>query len=91
MNSFMKAKKEEKKSSSYEITNKSIEKEKVKEEKKISSTFTFKDFQKSINEKESKSKISTLSLTNSNGSSIVEKGKDKEIKEKLADKEIRSL
>lgn len=97
MNSFMKAKKEEKKSSNCETTVKPIEK---KEEPKTSSGFTYKDFQKSINEKESKSKTSfpeelpkeaKLPLptqTNPNSSLVVEKKDNEKLNEKLANEEL---
>lgn len=84
MNSFMKAKKEEKKSSNCEATVKPIEKEK-KEETKTSSAFTFKDFQKSINKKESDTKTSIPAQTNSNSSLTVEKRND----EKLTKEELK--
>ena len=60
MNSFMKAKKETNNISNNEIKPNLLEKEKVKEEHKTSPTFTFKDFQKSIKEKSSKT--STVSF-----------------------------
>ena len=97
MNSFMKAKKEEKKSSNCEATVKPTEK---KEEPKTSSGFTYKDFQKSINEKESKSKTSfpeelpkeaKLPLptqTNPNSSLVVEKKDNEKLNEKLANEEL---
>lgn len=97
MNSFMKAKNEEKKSSNCEATVKPTEK---KEEPKTSSGFTYKDFQKSINEKESKSKTSfpeelpkeaKLPLptqTNPNSSLVVEKRNDEKLNEKLANEEL---
>ena len=99
MNSFMKAKKEEKKSSNCEAIAKPTEKEK-KEETKTSSGFTYKDFQKSINEKESKSKTSfpeelpkeaKLPLptqTNPNSSLVVEKKDNEKLNEKLANEEL---
>lgn len=97
MNSFMKAKNEEKKSSNCETTVKPTEK---KEEPKTSSGFTYKDFQKSINEKESKSKTSfpeelpkeaKLPLptqTNPNSSLVVEKKDNEKLNEKLANEEL---
>lgn len=86
MNSFMKAKKEEMKSSNIKTIPKSLEKEK-KEEKKTSSTFTFKDFQKSINKKESDTKTSIPTQTNLKSSLIVEKrNEDKLEKEKIEEK-----
>lgn len=97
MNSFMKAKNEEKKSSNCEATVKPTEK---KEEPKTSSGFTYKDFQKSINEKESKSKTSfpeelpkeaKLPLpiqTNPNSSLVVEKKDNEKLNEKLANEEL---
>ena len=97
MNSFIKAKKEEKKSSKCETTVKPTEK---KEEPKTSSGFTYKDFQKSINEKESKSKTSfpeelpkevKLPLpiqTNPNSSLVVEKKDNEKLNEKLANEEL---
>ena len=99
MNSFMKAKKEEKKSSNCETTVKPVEKEK-KEEPKTSSGFTYKDFQKSINEKESKSKTSfpeelpketklpIPTQTNPNSSLVVEKKDNEKLNEKLANEEL---
>lgn len=97
MNSFMKAKKEEKKSSNCETTVKPTEK---KEEPKTSSGFTYKDFQKSINEKESKSKTSfpeelpketklpIPTQTNPNSSLVVEKKDNEKLNEKLANEEL---
>ena len=82
MNSFMKAKKEEKKSSNCETTVKPTEK---KEEPKTSSGFTYKDFQKSINKKESDTKTSIPAQTNSNSSLTVEKRND----EKLTKEELK--
>ena len=99
MNSFMKAKKEEKKSSNCEATVKPTEKEK-KEEPKTSSGFTYKDFQKSINEKESKSKTSfpeelpkeaklpIPTQINPNSSLVVEKKDNEKLNEKLANEEL---
>ena len=93
----MKAKNEEKKSSNCEATVKPTEK---KEEPKTSSGFTYKDFQKSINEKESKSKTSfpeelpkeaKLPLpiqTNPNSSLVVEKKDNEKLNEKLANEEL---
>lgn len=93
----MKAKKEEKKSSNCEATVKPTEK---KEEPKTSSGFTYKDFQKSINEKESKSKTSfpeelpkeaKLPIpiqTNPNSSLVVEKKDNEKLNEKLANEEL---
>ena len=87
MNSFMKAKKEEMKSLNVKTIPKSLEKEK-KEEKKTSSTFTFKDFQKSINKKESDTKTSIPTQTNLKSSLIVEKrNEDKLEKEKIEEEE----
>ena len=97
MNSFMKAKNEEKKSSNCEATVKPTEK---KEEPKTSSGFTYKDFQKSINEKESKSKTSfpeelpkeaklpIPTQTNPNSSLVVEKKDNEKLNEKLAIEEL---
>ena len=97
MNSFMKAKNEEKKSSNCEATVKPTEK---KEETKTSSGFTYKDFQKSINEKESKSKTSfpeelskeaklpIPTQTNPNSSLVVEKKDNEKLNEKLANEEL---
>lgn len=97
MNSFMKAKNEEKKSSNCEATVKPTEK---KEEPKTSSGFTYKDFQKSINEKESKSKTSfpeelpkeaklpIPTQTNPNSSLVVEKKDNEKLNEKLANEEL---
>ena len=82
MNSFMKAKNEEKKSSNCETTVKPTEK---KEEPKTSSAFTFKDFQKSINKNESDTKTSIPAQTNSNSSLTVEKRND----EKLTKEELK--
>ena len=91
MNSFMKAKKEEKKSSNCEATVKPTEKEK-KEETKTSSAFTFKDFQKSINKKESDTKTSTPAQTNSNSSLTVEKRNDEKLtKEELKKEEKKEV
>ncbi len=87
----MKAKEEEKKSSNCEATVKPIEKEK-KEEPKTSSGFTYKDFQKSINKKESDTKISIPAQTNSNGSLTVEKRNDEKLtKEELKKEEKKEV
>ena len=88
MNSFMKAKNEEKKSSNCETTVKPTEKEK-KEETKTSSAFTFKDFQKSINKNESDTKTSIPAQTNSNSSLTVEKRNDEKPNEKLTKEELK--
>ncbi len=100
MNSFMKAKKETNNISNNEIKPNLLEKEKVKEECKTSPTFTFKDFQKSINEKESKSKTSfpeelpkeaklpIPTQTNPNSSLVVEKKDNEKLNEKLANEEL---
>ena len=80
----MKAKNEGKKSSNCETTTKPLEKEK-KEETKTSSTFTFKDFQKSIDKKESDTKTSIPTQNNSNSSLTVEKRND----EKLTKEELK--
>ena len=91
MNSFMKAKKEEMKSSNVKTIPKSLEKEK-KEEKKTSSTFTFKDFQNSINKKDLDTKTSIPTQTNlkskinSTSSLIVEKRNEEKIKEEIEEK-----
>ena len=102
MNSFMKAKKETNNISNNEIKPNLLEKEKVKEEHKTSPTFTFKDFQKSIKEKSSKT--STVSFpeelpkevklplpiqTNINGSLNVEKRNNEKINEELAYEEFK--
>ena len=102
MNSFMKAKKETNNISNNEIKPNLLEKEKVKEEHKTSPTFTFKDFQKSIKEKSSKT--STVSFpeelpkevklhipiqNNPNSSLIIEKRNNEEINEELAFEEFK--
>ena len=104
MNSFMKAKKETNNISNNEIKPNLLEKEKVKEEHKTSSTFTFKDFQKSIKEKSSKT--STVSFpeelpkevklpipiqNNINSSLNIEKRNNEKINEELAFKEFKEL
>lgn len=103
MNSFMKAKKETNNISNNEITPNLLEKEKVKESK-TSPTFTFKDFQKSIKEKNSKT--STVSFpeelpkevklplpiqNNINGSLNIEKRNNEKINEELAFEEFKKL
>ena len=102
MNSFMKAKKETNNISNNEIKPNLLEKEKVKEEHKTSPTFTFKDFQKSIKEKSSKT--STVSFpeelpkevklplpiqNNINSSLNVEKINNEKINEELAFEEFK--
>lgn len=104
MNSFMKAKKETNNISNNEIKPNLLEKEKVKEEHKTSPTFTFKDFQKSIKEKSSKT--STVSFpeelpkevkfpiptqNNINSSLNIEKRNNEKINEELAFKEFKEL
>ena len=93
----MKAKNEEKKSSNCETTVKPTEK---KEEPKTSSGFTYKDFQKSINKKESDTKTSfpeelpkeaklpIPTQTNPNSSLVVEKKDNEKLNEKLANEEL---
>lgn len=100
----MKAKKETNNISNNEIKQNLLEKEKVKEEHKTSPTFTFKDFQKSIKEKSSKT--STVSFpeelpkevkfpipiqNNINSSLNVEKINNEKINEELAFKEFKEL
>ena len=102
MNSFMKAKKETNNISNNEIKPNLLEKEKVKEEHKTSPTFTFKDFQKSIKEKSSKT--STVSFpeellkevklpipiqNNPNSSLIIEKRNNEKLNEELAFEEFK--
>ena len=102
MNSFMKAKKETNNISNNEIKQNLLEKEKVKEEHKTSPTFTFKDFQKSIKDKSSKT--STISFpeelpkevklplpiqNNINSSLNVEKINNEKINEELAFEEFK--
>lgn len=104
MNSFMKAKKETNNISNNEIKPNLLEKEKVKEEHKTSPTFTFKDFQKSIKEKSSKT--STVSFqeelpkevnlplpiqNNINSSLNIEKENNEKINEELAFEEFKKL
>ena len=100
----MKAKKKTNNISNNEITTNLLEKEKVKEECKTSPTFTFKDFQKSIKDKSSKT--STVSFpeelpkevnlplpiqNNINSSLNNEKRNNEEIKEELAFEEFKKL
>ena len=102
MNSFMKAKKETNNISNNEIKPNLLEKEKVKEEHKTGPTFTFKDFQKSIKEKSSKT--STVSFpeelpkevklplqiqNNINSSLNIEKRNNEKINEELAFEEFK--
>ena len=97
----MKAKKETNNISNNEIKPNLLEKEKAKEEHKTSPTFTFKDFQKSIKEKSSKT--STVSFpeelpkevklpipiqNNINSSLVVEKKDNEKLNEKLANEEL---
>lgn len=104
MNSFMKAKKETYNISNRNVTFNPLEKEKVKEESKTSPTFTFKDFQKSIKEKNSKT--STISFpeelpnevklplpiqNNPNSSSIIEKRNNEKLNEELAFEELKKI
>ncbi len=104
MNSFMKAKKETNNISNNEIKPNLLEKEKVKEEYKTSQTFTFKDFQKSIKDKSSKT--STVSFpeelpkevklhipiqNNINSSLNNEKRNNEKINEELAFEEFKKL
>lgn len=104
MNSFMKAKKETYNISNRNVTTNPLEKEKVKEESKTSPTFTFKDFQKSIKEKNSKT--STISFpeelpnevklplpiqNNPISSSIIEKRNNEKLNEELAFEELKKI
>lgn len=102
MNSFMKAKKETNNISNNEIKPNLLEKEKVKEEHKTSSTFTFKDFQKSIKDKSSKTstvsfpeelpkevKLPISTQNNINSSLNVEKINNERINEELAFEEFK--
>ena len=104
MNSFMKAKKETNNISNNEIKQNLLEKEKVKEEHKTSPTFTFKDFQKSIKEKSSKTsnvsfpeelpkevKLPLPIQTNINSSLNVEKINNEKINKELAFEEFKKL
>ena len=104
MNSFMKAKKEAENISKYEVvTPEPLQSETVDEENKTSSTFTFKDFQKTIKEKDKNFKTSDISFPeelpeeiklplptqdNPNSSLIVKKINEEKLNEELVNKEI---
>lgn len=62
MNSFMKSKKEAENARKCDVISSPIITKKVEEESKTSPSFTFKDFQKSINEKKERPKVPTSSF-----------------------------